>query len=1663
MVVQKNWSDKSSAMASMLLAVLVTLVLCPIRVAAQEAQEQSDADAQTQQDEAEVMQRAFDARKQQQEQAQTTDVLQLKLSGNDISIETLSSGEIVIIGNERDLDIIEQFIAMLDREPPEKEFVLHYLNNVGADQVAQKLQDIASQIYPGMEDVPDQRISVIAVASNVLLIVAPTNRVQRMVDLAKAIDEVEVQLPEFEAMKFIIKYRKAGEVAEQLKQIIDKLKARQEAKATEEITVEINDADNSIIIFGPPTLRRQIQMLIDQIDIEPTTEFSSVKLAFFPLFNAVADDLAKVLTDMLASSAGQADVQETIRRLSIIKREADGTLSELEPLDLDKPLRILPDKGTNSLIVATVEKNIGPLGSIIELLDSYPVGHDMGLKIFPLKFADAESVRDMLKTMFDEGKKLPERAPGGAKTEAVPKTEVGRAFVYNVGLAVDNRTNTLIVSGRPEQLSLAEMVVAQIDVPVSSVKFPLRLMFLGEHVDATRVGAIVEELFTKRIELLNDTDAGKLAIAREQVFLAVDIRSNALIVSASEQNYQEIERITEKLNVASDRLIDNIRIINCKLTSAADLAGKIDELWQRKANLRREGDIPEDLPVIVADQRSNSLVIASSPEDFKEIKRLVDRLEAQPLSPIAEIRLVTLVNNDATQTSDMLKSLFEERMEQRLAQGQEPNPSDRVAIAVDTATNTMLVASSRENFDEMMRIIEAIDLEPIIEGVVRLFILDRAEASDVADKIKELFDQGLYSPMAGIESQIAEERNKVAIIAEPRINAIIVSASKPNLSIIEKLIERMDGELSPLLSDDTKIIRLEFADAVKLADMLDELFTARQSEAAEPDLYRKPTLLADERSNTLIVSGAPDAMKRCEDLIVQLDRPAGPPSSVFEVYTLKHGSAVKLAAKMQDLFDKRAEGRDESATPINIQADEASNSLIASASRDDHSLIVGLLELLDQPSSIARQFQIFPLKKAKVDKVAETLDQLFQQQAEGGSGRADAIAVQPDERSNSLVVWAARSEMDNITTIIEKLDTVKPAVEMMMKVIRLKQALAEDFADIFEETLYGGDSQGDDESAVIVSFVEKMDDGTEAVRKLLRQDITITPDPRTNSLMVMAPTGSMEMLEAMILDFDRVSPVTAEIRIFPLANADADEMVERLNEIFGTEEQAGDMEQQIQFGAEGGPPTVTVSGEVSGTRTPIRFTADRRTNSVIAAGNPIDLRMAEELIRELDGQDINDRIHDVYDPRYVSAPAIAAAVQEFNDSENELLSELDDEVSIRRRAEKQISVVSDEDSNILLVGASSRNYDQVMDLIRRMDRPEPQVMISVLIAEVAMNDRLELGIEFAAQDLNFSENAFVGNNSTIQGSSFDIIGGTDIGAAGTGFGGLSITVSGEDFSFLFRALESESQLEVLSRPTILVQNNAEGNITIGDRVPIITGSTSAGGQSSTTIQYEDVGIILTVTPHINPDGYVNLEISPEISGISNQSLQVAEGLNAPVFTERSAETTVTIKDGETVILGGLITESVDESQTKVPILGDLPWIGPLFRFDSKVTSKTELLIVLTVNVLRTEEDLRYASEQERDRTGYFPERIKRHPLMQGLRIRAEEDAFGPIDEYPSNQKTSRDRKGAVPQRRDRSIYGPTPRTYGPPRPTAAPRTSASSQPKKKVYGPRLVRSTEPRP
>jgi general secretion pathway protein D len=365
--------------------------------------------------------------------------------------------------------------------------------------------------------------------------------------------------------------------------------------------------------------------------------------------------------------------------------------------------------------------------------------------------------------------------------------------------------------------------------------------------------------------------------------------------------------------------------------------------------------------------------------------------------------------------------------------------------------------------------------------------------------------------------------------------------------------------------------------------------------------------------------------------------------------------------------------------------------------------------------------------------------------------------------------------------------------------------------------------------------------------------------------------------------------------------------------------------------------------------------------------------------------------------------------------------------------EQEVSIVPHPESNQLIVSASPRYRHEVLSLIEQLDIPPPQVMIQVMIAEVTLDDRFEMGLEFALQELKFSETAVPGGNGVLQSGHFDVVGGTDLGAAGSGLGGFSFTLTGEDFNFLVRALQADSRLEVIQRPMIMCQDNQQANITIGQSVPVPSGSQAFAGQTSTQVSYEDVGVILDVEPHINPDGFVYMLVEPEISSVTDSTIQIAPGAFAPVFNRRSASTNVAVKDGETVVIGGLITTTENESESKVPLLGDVPGLGVLFRTTTRTKNKTELLIALTPRVVRTVEDGRRISIEARDESGIITENMKQSPLFGELQVTPESgDEWVSVDDgfigEPAAEDTAEE---PPPGGEDTPRYGPDVPRYGP--------------------------------
>jgi general secretion pathway protein D len=280
---------------------------------------------------------------------------------------------------------------------------------------------------------------------------------------------------------------------------------------------------------------------------------------------------------------------------------------------------------------------------------------------------------------------------------------------------------------------------------------------------------------------------------------------------------------------------------------------------------------------------------------------------------------------------------------------------------------------------------------------------------------------------------------------------------------------------------------------------------------------------------------------------------------------------------------------------------------------------------------------------------------------------------------------------------------------------------------------------------------------------------------------------------------------------------------------------------------------------------------------------------------------------------------------------------------------------ADPNTNTLLIMTSTKNYEKIKPIIDDLDKPVGQVLIKVLFAEVTHTKSVDLGTEFSSLNLTGD------NETTLSFGRQSPV--SDMVTTTTLTGSLNMTLE---------ALQQTGRLNVLSRPYILASNNQMATITVAQEIPIPTGSTTVAGQTQVTFDYRtDIGIVLEVTPSINPEGLVNMTITPKITTRTNETLTIAAGVDAEAFATRSATTKVAVLNGQTIVIGGLIEDQLTDTVKKVPLLGDLPLLGPLFQHKSNENAKTELLIFLTPMVATEANQLVPISDLERKRSNIY--------------------------------------------------------------------------------------------
>lgn len=475
-----------------------------------------------------------------------------------------------------------------------------------------------------------------------------------------------------------------------------------------------------------------------------------------------------------------------------------------------------------------------------------------------------------------------------------------------------------------------------------------------------------------------------------------------------------------------------------------------------------------------------------------------------------------------------------------------------------------------------------------------------------------------------------------------------------------------------------------------------------------------------------------------------------------------------------------------------------------------------------------------------------------------------------------------------------------------------------------------------------------------ALRPLVPQYGHLTTYEPSNALIITDTRANVARMNELVVQLDKIGMTHTDV--VPLKYANAADVVAMLTQLEKPDPNRG----------------MTTSPPV--------IVADKRTNAVVISGDDLTRQRLKLLVDDLDRPQTRNNNVRVFYLKYAKAEEVAKVLQGMLQS-----------VGGGKPAEgapantAQAAVQADEATNSVLITADVETMNTLLSIVDSLDIRRAQVLVEAIIVEITGKNQKELGIEwmYQADDSGFGGFTPGSAMTSVGSSALNLLQNPDSNTALAGLAtgitaakspifGIGRLGRNVDFLAVLKLLQTAESSNILSTPSLLTTDNSEASILVGQQVPFVTGSytgmsgTNTGGTNSfsspfNTVNREDVGIKLQVTPHVNGGDSLVLDIEQEISSVLGGS---ESSPNGPTTSKREVKTQILAGDGQTVVLGGLIQDQVDKSDSRVPVLGSIPVLGHLFRSQGSKKTKTNLLIFLKPTIIRTDEVLTGATAEK---------------------------------------------------------------------------------------------------
>lgn len=795
----------------------------------------------------------------------------------------------------------------------------------------------------------------------------------------------------------------------------------------------------------------------------------------------------------------------------------------------------------------------------------------------------------------------------------------------------------------------------------------------------------------------------------------------------------------------------------------------------------------------------------------------------------------------------------------------------------------------------------------------------------------------------------------------------------------------------------------------------------------KPLLNSAANIFADANSNSLIITDLASNIRRIVTILQVADEDPDVPLKV-EVIPLTNATARSLAQTLSEVFRQEEQvtnilrkmsytsnpdemremmekaknsgaGIDMIRGRIQIAADESSNSLIIKASEPNLVVLRELIQQLDTAPSVQTEMRIFRLKHAIAEDIAQTLEEIITGQTAGRrpgryasrwerrewqnrrsrlrretaeqehQGIIGTVNIASSDHLNAVVIASDPRNFPIIERLITELDQSDPQEEIRLYFMKFAQAetMAQNLQDLFE-----GGSSGRDRDRPWWDQRERRQSDSAAFG--VQGEVHLVPDTRLNALMVSTAEQNFETIEGLIERLDVTMPDQEwATRVYKLKYADAENVEIIINNLYRDTSSTRvwwlPSQRNQNRSALAGNVTAeaypTLNAVFISTATQRNFDLIRRVIEEIDVPTPEAQKEITKPIRleYANAEQIKDVLSEVWEGGEDS--------QEFSWGRFFTSGGRGEQKDINSLRGK-VTVFADPDTNSLIVTTAQRYLPDVETLIRGLDFVRGQVWIDIQILEVTLDETTKLGLELTAQENRlFGEELRAGN---------PLVGGLDTKfALDQEISGFTYSVATKEYMALLHTLMRENKVKTLSTPSLLTRDNQEATWSRGRSIPYLqsvdTRSLLGDTVNQPLFNYDfitpPVGINITIKPHIakskaGPDG--NRTIGLEIVQIQASNFIEFTDFNAPITEDSSISAYIDVEDGQRIVVGGMIKQKQQKIESKMPVLGDIPFLGNLFRRTETVTENSEIVIIITPHIIdiKNPDDLRRLEEQAKE-------------------------------------------------------------------------------------------------